>query len=52
MAAPCKNCSNKGCGAYHGQCEAYLAFQEKQREAYKVRVMNVHNSRKGGKTPR
>ena len=26
MIAPCKDCPNKGCGAYHAQCEKYLEY--------------------------
>ena len=35
--APCKNCSNKGCGSYHSQCEKYIAFQKECEEARKQR---------------
>lgn len=31
---PCKNCERKGCGAYHDQCEAYLAYRAKMAEEH------------------
>lgn len=49
MVVPCKKCQNKGCGAYHGKCEAYIAFQEQQKKAYKERVMAVQNAFKRSK---
>ena len=30
--APCVDCENKGCGAYHDKCELYLAFRDEQRQ--------------------
>lgn len=32
IKATCVNCERKGCGAYHDQCELYLAFRKEQRE--------------------
>ena len=26
VEAPCKYCEMRGCGAFHSQCEKYLAF--------------------------
>ena len=26
---PCKDCTNKGCGAFHSKCEKYLKWKEK-----------------------
>lgn len=30
MAAPCKNCERKGCGAYHDRCPIYLEWKEEK----------------------
>lgn len=27
MKCPCKGCDNAGCGAYHMECEAYIAWK-------------------------
>ena len=29
VQAPCKSCPEKGCGAKHTTCEAYIAFRKK-----------------------
>lgn len=28
LNAPCMTCPDKGCGAYHGQCEKYKKFRK------------------------
>ena len=28
-ACPCMHCPDKGCGAYHSQCEKYLKWRKK-----------------------
>lgn len=30
--APCIDCENKGCGAYHSKCPAYLEFKQEQEQ--------------------
>lgn len=32
MKCPCKDCDNKGCGAYHAQCEKYLDWKKELEE--------------------
>ena len=32
LVPPCKDCSKKGCGAYHSECKPYQEFVEKQKE--------------------
>lgn len=32
---PCKDCENKGCGAYHDKCEKYLQFIKSNEETKK-----------------
>ena len=33
---PCKGCPNAGCGAYHDECDKYLAWQKEQQEKHKA----------------
>lgn len=33
MAAPCKTCERKGCGAYHDKCLAYFKWKEEKAKA-------------------
>ena len=36
--APCVNCSKKGCGSYHEQCELYLAFKQERQVAQRNKL--------------
>ena len=29
---PCRNCPDKGCGAYHNKCEKYVGWKKKMDE--------------------
>lgn len=31
MDAPCKECENKGCGAYHDICQKYIDFRKERK---------------------
>lgn len=46
MTNPCKDCLNKGYGAYHDACEQYQAFKKKQAllksEDAKTRIVANH----------
>lgn len=38
MKAPCKNCTRKGCGAYHDKCPEYMEFRKNQAEISNKRI--------------
>lgn len=43
--APCGNCQNTGCGAYHDICPAYLAYKaESQQERLVIYEQKLVNS--------
>lgn len=50
LNAPCMTCPDKGCGAYHGQCEKYKKFREeveKQKEIKRksnIFIKNVYKT--------
>ena len=51
MICPCKDCENKGCGAYHSKCEKYKEYakwkkqvNEKERK-YKKMFYNKNYER-------
>lgn len=37
-SAPCKDCPEKGCGAKHATCEAYIAYRKTADEYNKSKV--------------
>ena len=37
-SAPCKDCSEKGCGPKHATCEAYIAYRKAADEYNKSKV--------------
>lgn len=43
MICPCKDCENKGCGAYHSSCEPYLAFVKERNELNEWKHEQVKN---------
>ena len=50
---PCVNCEKKGCGAYHDECEKFLAFKresaveaEKRKEFYATKRIRIINTRR------
>ena len=40
-SAPCKDCPEKGCGAKHATCEAYIAFRKAADEYNKSKVERI-----------
>jgi len=42
VICPCKDCPDKGCGAYHCECEKYLAYQEALEKLRQVRNGVLH----------
>ena len=40
-SAPCKDCLEKGCGAKHATCEAYIAFRKAADEYNKSKVERI-----------
>lgn len=34
IVAPCKDCPQKGCGAYHDQCEKFKAYKADRKAFY------------------
>lgn len=38
IKCPCKECPDKGCGAYHCKCEKYLAYVEALEKLRKIRA--------------
>lgn len=43
---PCKDCPNKGCGAYHSQCEKYTAWKsgvesDREKRLKKLEISNT-----------
>lgn len=42
MVAPCRDCEKSGCGIYHSECPAYLAYKREWDAAMeKRRKMNA-----------
>lgn len=39
--APCRDCSEKGCGAKHATCEAYIAFRKDADEYNKSKAERI-----------
>ena len=56
MKPPCMTCENKGCGAYHDQCEAYQKYHAKKVEDYrrkkKEAMMGFPYRKSNGETPK
>lgn len=42
VKSPCKNCPDKGCGAYHCECGRYMAFVEAREKIRKIRNSILH----------
>ena len=43
LNAPCMTCPDKGCGAYHGQCEKYKKFREEvQKRKELIKKSNIY----------
>jgi len=40
MDAPCKDCPDVGCGAYHDICEKFQAYKKLKEEEYKGRKLS------------
>ena len=40
-SAPCKDCPEKGCGAKHATCEAYIAYRKTADEYNKSKVERI-----------
>ena len=42
LNAPCMTCPDKGCGAYHGQCEKYKKIQRRSTEEERTHKEKQH----------